>query len=661
MKKTLLFLFILSGISKILLAQNFEYGKASQQEIDMKQYDKDTSANAVVLNEFGSAQINVSYDNAIRLTYEYHVKIKIFNHRGFGHGTVYIPVRNNEDNNLSDDVNNISGITTYKDDNGATQVEELDTKKIYKTRDYKYQSTLKFAMPALHDGCVIEYRYIIITPFFEHFHSWQFQSNIPKVNSEYNALIPGFWQFNIALRGPLKLTKTETGVESNCFSAGGSKAGCVKLVYGMKDIPAFIAEEYMTSPKNYLSALNFDLIEYTNPYTGVKTKVTEEWKDIDAGLKNSQRFGDQLRKKDFVKDHIPPSILNITDTTEKAKAIYKWVQGYFKWNNYEGIYCDAGIKKAFETHNGGISEINLTLVTALNAVGIKTEAVLLSTREHGFITKLFPSIGDFNYVIAHFTAGGKSYLLDATDVELPFGILPLKCLNDQGRAFSMNEPSYWITLEAKQSRTITCSIDLTLQDDGKLKGTINRFSMSYEAFLRRKTIKKYNTIDDYVDFVAEHLHKIKIIKSNIANADSLDVPVEETYNIEVDASGNLDKDKLVLNPYILDKVNVNPFKLNERNYPVDMGMPSDVRFIINIHVPPQYTVENNIHDQNIQLANNGGRFLTTFTNDNNNIIFSSEVALNKSIFKPEEYAALKDFFNRMIIAEKTELVFHKKS
>ena len=43
----------------------------------------------------------------------------------------------------------------YKDENGLTQKIELDPKKVYTTRDYKYQSTMKFiTMPGLRNGCV---------------------------------------------------------------------------------------------------------------------------------------------------------------------------------------------------------------------------------------------------------------------------------------------------------------------------------------------------------------------------------------------------------------------------------------------------------------------------------------------------------------------------
>ncbi|HEY4325766.1 MAG TPA: DUF3857 domain-containing protein [Mucilaginibacter sp.] len=661
MKKKLFILVILIALIKFSIAQDFSYNKITQQEIDLKNYQKDTSANAVILNEFGKAEITLSYNNAIRLVYEYHVKIKIFNHKGFSNGTVEIHLKNNEDNSVSDEINNIAGITSYKDDNGITQVTELDSKKIYTTRDYKFQTTMKFAMPGLHDGCVIEYRYILISPFLDHFHSWQFQSEIPKMNTTYEAHIPGFWRYNVALRGPLKLTQNQSDIEPNCFSAGGGSSGCLHSVYEMKDVPAFVKEEYMTSPKNFLSALNFDLLEYTNPYSGVKTNVTTDWKDIDFRLKKNPDFGAQLEKKDLVRENIPPAILDIHDDTERAKAIYKWVQTWFKWNNYTGIYSVDGIKKAIKQHSGGVADINITLVDALNAAGINAEAVLLSTRDHGVINKLYPVMGDFDYLLANVTIGENSFFLDATDPLLPFGILPVKCLNDQGRVFSFDKPSFWVNMDTKQSRINTYVLDLTLSEDGRLKGKLIHYSKSYDAYLKRKSIKKFNTLDEYVDNMEEHFNKIKILKSNIENIDSLDKPIGEEYELEINVKNNLDSGRFILNPYIFDKITNNPLKLRERNYPVDIGMPSENRYIITIHMPPHYTIENKLPDQSLQLPDNGGIFTTRFENTDNTFTFSNIVRFNKAIYQTSEYQYLKEFFNKIILAEKAEIVLRKKS
>jgi hypothetical protein len=660
MKKMLL---LLTGFltSTTLMAQNFPYEKASQEELDMKSYSKDTSANALILNEFGKSSINETNRSDIRLTFEYHVKIKILNHKGFRNGTIELDLRNNENNNLADELQDISGMTSYKDDNGAIQTIELDPTSIYKTRINKYLTAVKFAMPGLRDGCVIDYRYIIMIPFFDHFHSWQFQTYIPKLHTEYEAHIPGFWTYKISLRGQLKLSKDESEIEHGCFSAHGSSSDCLKLDYEMNDVPAFVNEEYMTAPKNYLSALNFDLEEYTNPYNGAKTKVTKEWKDVDDLLKENPEFGGQLKKTGAVKDHIPPAILSITDNTQKAKAIYRWVQSWFKWNNFGGIYSNDGIKKAIEAHAGSIADINITLVDALNAVGINTEAVLLSTRDYGFINKLYPVIGDFNYVVAKANIDSNAYFLDATDPILPFGILPEKCLNDQGRAFSFNKSSYWVDMNTNQHKISTITLDLTMQEDGKLKGKLNHYTQGFDAYRRRKEIKKFNSIDEYIESLEGQWRHIKVLKSNITNIDSLDAPINEDLDIEVDARNSLVKDHYGFNPYFFDKISINPFKLTDRNYPVDMGMPYEERYVLILHIPDQYRIEIAPKNQSLSLSDRDAFFTVKFDdNGNNTYTFSSLIKFNNAIFPVGEYPHLREFFNKIVLAERENILFKKK-
>lgn len=63
MKKPLLILFILSSFYSLVFAQDFPYGTVSPQEMDMKNYNKDTSEHAVVLNEYGSSRLVVANDD----------------------------------------------------------------------------------------------------------------------------------------------------------------------------------------------------------------------------------------------------------------------------------------------------------------------------------------------------------------------------------------------------------------------------------------------------------------------------------------------------------------------------------------------------------------------------------------------------------------------
>jgi transglutaminase-like putative cysteine protease len=656
MYKFLFNLLIFISFTTLTQAQNFPYGKFTVEEMHQKNYKNDTSAHAFVLEEFGSTRIDVGSDDAIKTSFKYHVRIKILDSKGFDKGTVKIPFYDSEDTH--DEVTDIKAITTYMENDGSIKTAELDRSKIFTTTENKYWKQIKFAMPNLRNGCIIEYTYTKIIPGFWRFPSWEFQDDIPKAYSEYEVHIPAFWTFNAMIRGSLKLTKNKADIEKECFDSHGSKSDCSFLTYGMANIPAFIEEDNMTSPKNFLSAIYFNLESWTNPYTSVKKKETKEWKDIDYNLKHAEYFGSQI-KKDLLKPYIAPVIAGKTTEMEKAIAVYTYIQKTIKWNEIYSPYSD-GVRKALDKHTGHVADINLCLVAALNSAGVKTEAVLLSTRGNGLINRLYPVENEFNYVIAKANIGTEVYLLDATDPMLPFGMLLLKCLNDQGRVMSLDKPSYWVDLVANQKKASTSSLDLTLQPNGKLKGTITTYSIGYEAYEKRKAIKKFNTLDEFVENLDEKLGKITILKSNITNLDSLDKPLGEQYEVEIDLFDNLNHNRLAFNPVIINRYVTNPFKLEERNYPVDWGMPSSSRYMLVMHLPDGYGIESSPQGVAISLPNKGGKFMTEFKGEGNIFTYSNVIQLDKSIYAPEEYPYLKELYNKIIASEKAEIVFRKK-
>ena len=660
MKKALILLSVFFLLTKLSHAQDFAYGTATAEEMDMTKYSKDTAAHAVVLQEFGESKINVGNDDNIKLIYTYHVKIKIFDKKGFDLGTVEIPVYNNSDADSYENAYGIKGITTYKDDNGLTRQIELEDKKIYPVKENKHWANYKFALSGLRDGCIIEYQYTIESPYFENFHSWQFQSDIPKISSEYDVHIPGFWNYNASIRGFLKLDKNTSEIERQCFSSGGAHCDCSFITYGMHNIPAFVEEDAMTAPKNFRSAINFELIEYMNPYTGAKVKVTKEWKDVDYQLKIDAYFGRQLKREGLLKDKIAPVIAGKTDDLDKAKAIYKYLQTWFKWNDYHGIYCVDGLSKALDSHSGSVADINFSLIDALKAAGLNADAVILSTRENGSVNSLYPVISDFNYVVAKVDIGTESYFLDATDPLLPFGVLPLKCLNGQGRVMSLDKPSYWVDLNTRQRQKSMYSMDFTLQENGKLKGTILISSIGYDAYLKRKAIKKFNSTDEYVEDLFSHLPKFRLLKSTINNADSLDKPIGEVYEVEISLYDKPGDTKFTFSPFFFNKITENPFKMVDRLYPVDWGMPSDQRNTLTIHLPKGYTVETPPQTLNIGMPNNGGMFLSSYEPLDNSFTFSNVIQFNKGIYSNVEYPYLKELYNKIIQTEKGEMVFSKK-
>jgi hypothetical protein len=638
-------------------AGDFPYGTFSLTEMDMKSYVKDASAHAVVLQEFGKSWISTGGDE-IRLIHEYHVKIKIFDDKAFDEGKIEIPLYK-YDNNYFETIRGLSGITYYTE-NGMVQKTELDTKQVFTENANKYWDVIKFAMPNLRPGCIIEYKYTLESPSLNTFKKWEFQSSIPKVSSEYEAHIPGVYNYKVTLRGYKKLDSNKAELEHDCFSIAGNKCDCSKITYAMNDVPAFVEEAHMTAPKNFLSAVYFELNDYVSLNTGSKVKVTQDWADIDRDLKQHEDFGSQMKKTGIFKEILPKILAGKTTDLDKAKAVYAYLQHNIKLNQIYGFYADNGVRKALDTHSGSVADINLALVAALNAAGLNTEAVLLSTREHGIVNKLYPVKSDFNYVIAKVNIADKSYLLDATDPMLPFGLLPLHCINDQGRVMSLNKPSYWIDLKASQKKSSTYVFDLALQPNGKLKGTFTYFASGYEAYDNRKDIKKYNTTDEYIESLDERLTRMKILKSNIQNLDSVDVPLAETYEVEFDAYDGADHDRIAFNPFIMNRITENPFKLNERDYPIDWGAPSETRYMLTLHMPDQYTIDTPPAQAALSLPNKSGMFISQFYSQDNVYTFTHIIQLNNSIYSAEEYPYLKELFNKIVQAEKTDIIFKKK-
>src|SRR5690606_1664378 len=158
-----------------------------------------------------------------------------------------------------------------------------------------------------------------------------------------------------------------------------------------------------------------------------------------------------------------------------------------------GRYCEVGVKNALERRSGNIGDINLALIAGLRAAGLDGEAVILSTRDNGIVNDLHPVLSDFNYVVAKVNIGDAYYLLDASDPLLPFGLLPLHCINGKARVINLKEPSYWIVPESSQKSTTQYTLTAKLDIDGVLRGQLTTTSYGYAAWRKRKELANYNT------------------------------------------------------------------------------------------------------------------------------------------------------------------------
>ncbi|RZL34416.1 MAG: DUF3857 domain-containing protein [Pedobacter sp.] len=650
----LLALLILSVI--IANAQNFSFGAVTLDDIEFDRNKIDSNANAVVLKEFGTASVQISdRTGSTELIFEYHVKIKIYNKEGYKQANIIIPTY--KDDTREEFVNTIRA-STFNYVNNRIVETIMDKKVIFKEDRSRYTALNKFTLPNIKDGSVIEYSYRLESPNLFNFKTWEFQSDIPKVYSEYLVFIPAIYNYNVSLRGFNKLSDTKSELSKECMRINGTPIDCSKIWYIMKNVPAFVEEDYMTAASNFKSAIYFELSDQ-QMLNGSKQNYTKTWRDVDYELIGEKTLGAQMKRKDLFKDVMPGIIKNSTDDLSKAKAVFEYIKKQIKWNNYYGKYSEDNIKKALELHSGNVADVNLSLIAALTAANLDAEAVLISTRENGVVNKLYPVMSDFNYLIAKVNIGENSYLLDATEPLSPFGLLPLRCVNDKGRVINLKKPSYWIDLVAGQKTSTSYILIGKLETDGKVKGTLTTHSTGYAAFTKRKEIKKYNSVEEYVEKLDERLPKIQISKHQVQNIDSVENTLTEIYAVEFSPLSDSIKDDLYFNPFFINPILKNPFNLNERTYPVDLGAASDERVVINIALPGKYELTEKPKDLAIGLPNAGGKYLLKTDLTDDTFSFNQILQFSKAIYEAEEYPFLKGFYSKIIQNQKADLLLKK--
>jgi hypothetical protein len=631
----------------------FPFGQVTYRDLDMKTYAKDTAAIAVVLREEGEAHIEDAEPNF--LVYHYHVKIKILKKAGQALADFEIPLRK------SDGVNKeaMRSVTasSFNLENGSMKETKLNSKDQFTENTNKYYDSRKFAVPNVRVGSVIEVEYTLESPFKFNFRSWEFQSEIPKISSLYTVKIPANYKYNISLRGYLKLADNKSRIERDCYRPRGYSAECMVMDFLMKDVPAFKEEEYMTARSNFLSAVNFELSEY-HYFDGRKDKITKEWKDVEDEMKKQSDFGVQLRRgEDIVDREVKQIIAGETDELVKARKIYDFIKGWYRWNNVYGIWSDLGIKKAYDTKNGNVGDINLSLVAALKYAGLNADPIILSTRRNGLVNELFPVITDFNYVAAYLTIKDKVYLLDATDPFLSFGLLPERCLNGKGRVLGEKQ-SFWYDLKPSEKDRKVSIFNLKLSKEGRLTGTVQITHFGYSALDERKSLASEG---DEKKYLSNEYPGISLTQPHIDNLDDLKKPLTVKFETETELFDQASEDNFLFNPFFMDQWKGNPFKSPERSYPVDFGAPLEETMVVILEYPEEYELTEIPAKVGLVLPDAGGRYMYNVQNVGHTLTMNSSFTINKTVFTSLEYHFLRELYDRVVAVQMTDLVFKKKT
>ena len=628
-------------------SQEIQFGKISKEELLENSYSKDSSANAAVLYKYQNTYFSSS-TSSVSLITEIHERIKIYNNEGFDNATITVNLFNGRS-----DEERIAKIKayTYNIEGNKIVKTELDKDQIFKT-EYSYNyNQVKFTMPNIKEGSVLEFKYEIRSPYFWNIDEFRFQYDIPIKKIQAEIRTPKGYKFNQIHKGffsfyPSKSSKMDNrlGMEVEILN------------YKLNDVPALKEESLVNNINNYRAGVMFELVSIEIPGRAYRY-FSKTWADVAKTIGSSDDYKNKLDKTNSFDDTLDTLISVKTNQTEKMKEIFKYVKNNIKWNGIDGKYFYNGIRKTLKEKKGNAADVNLTLVAMLRYAGVDANPLIISTKDN--LIPFFPTVDRLNYVLAYATIGEKQYFLDATDEFSDINLLPLRDYNWQGVLVDNNK-LIWKKIDINQAESAMgqYTINAVLDEGGALRGDLKSKYTNHKAYKFRENYKDQD-LEAFIASREELFDNIEISNYEVENVDVYEGHVSESFSFYKENGADIINDKIYIQPLSFLKITENPFKLEKREFPIDFEHPFMDRCLIKIEVPEGYVLESHPDPIIVKIPNDLGEFKFLPRVIGNNIQLSTSFEINKAAMGPETYLFLKEFFNQMIKKENEQIVLTK--
>ncbi|WP_194766792.1 DUF3857 domain-containing protein [Tamlana sp. I1] len=657
-------------VSITTFAQDYDFGKVSKEELEETVNPIDSSASAAYLYKFRKTYFQYVKEKGFQVVTEVHERIKIYNQEGFEYATKTVNLYKN--GNDKEDLKNIKAYT-YNLVDGEVEKEKLDKKAIFKLEQSKYRDQEKFTLPNIKNGCIVEYKYRVDSPYISNIDDYIFQEEIPikKLEAEFEA--PEYFVYKQNVRGylpitPIKETRNDKITFTNMVrSSGGMSATTssfqsqdVNFVknrssYNLSNIPALKEEAYVNNINNYRSSVKYEL-SYTKYPDSPMDYYSTTWEAVVKNIYENPSFGSELDKKGYYEDDIDALIGSISDPVQRAYLIFNFVKTRMKWNSYHSYYTNEGVKRAYKDQVGNVAEINLMLTSMLRHAGLRAYPVLVSTRNNG--VPLFPTREGYNYVVSCVRFPEGDMLLDATNKYAMPNVLPEKALNWQGRIISEHGGSELIDLYPKKKSLNSVFMMVNLHEDGNLEGAYRSIKTNHNALAFRDKYIDYNK-EEYLEKLENKYDGMEVSEYEVKDPLDLSKPITESYKFVKESQADIIGDKMYFSPLFFLRASENPFKLEERAYPVDFSYPQVTKFRIQIDLPEGYKVESIPESGAFKMPDNLGVFKYNLSVQDNKVQLMVNSDINESIITPAYYAALKAYFSQLVEKQGEQIVLSR--
>lgn len=514
--------------------------------------------------------------------------------------------------------------------------------------DYDYQT---FTFPALEPGCIIEYQYTLSSNRHIYVPIWYFQSRFYTYQSNVHIdLFPGF---DYAFRDhniPAHLLQPKVTERPDVSLSHIPGAKVKQFWWTLENLPPITDEPYMCAAKDYMSALEFQLISYTGLYS--RQSFASTWEEIGEDREDwITRYCSGERKIRKLADSLTQGL---TTDAEKSLALFKYVQQEIA-TSYDYKYRYLGhetLDDLLVERKGTGEEKNILLAKLHVALDIPSWPVMISTRDNGQFDPQSPTARQFNYIVTFAKFGDRWEFLDAANENAPYGLLDPNCLSEGG-----------LLIDGKNSQLVR----MTIQDLNSMRIDHTTVDIDDEGVASCEVVSVYTGYyaSEYAG-LAERLEPDEFVRRCYTNGvnltcdledisiarDSLDRLIVTFAYVSEDWTESFDGN-LIVKP-LRYSFRANPFKTDRRFTPVDFAYPFTNMAITEIHssfdpvlaeLPPDTTFESaGVYYERSSVATEDG------------ITVKSTFQVSNPIIRQGSYMSLKFFFDKLAAASVEEVV-----
>jgi hypothetical protein len=665
MKNIFIFTF-LALFSTITFAQKsqIKFGKIDSDLLALKAYDADTSAGALIISDIGDISIIYNDLTGFAVNYTRHLRVKIFNSSGFDQAK--FKIKYYKFGSLEEKITKLRASSFYLDENNKVVKTDLNKADIFTEHISSKEKSRNFSIPNIKEGSVFDLEYSLTSDLFMLLPEWNFQHDIPALISELTVSIPEYFNYKRLMRGYLTATATDSKTTNRSIIWVNSQKGTSSVnyteyitKYTFLNVPALKEEAHMNDISNYIAAIEFELGSIAFPQN--YKDFTTNWEKIGNDLWSDEDFGSPLKRSGPLKKEAEALRIAYPDPFERMVKAHEFIRNSVNYSGANGIYLSESLRKVWDEKKGKSSDINLLLISLLNECDIKTNPVILSTRNNGMLHPGQLMLNKFNYVIAEAIIDSNTYLLDATEKNLSYDMLPIRCLNDKGRRISRESSNNnWVELNKPKEDSRTYYNQVNLDASGNISGDFSIMETRYFAHNRAVDIRAKNNEEEYINEFEAKIPGMQIGDFSIENLNDRTNPLY--LKLKADLITNPDKstkDIIYLNPALGMGISSNPFVTEERVYPIDFINPWTTKNICIINLPEGYEVVEMPKNISLSLSNNKGIFKYIAVVNGNQLQFQSVLTIKTPLITFQDYGEIRELYAQ-IVAKNAEMVVLKK-